>query len=224
MASFRLNIARIQGSPAPAAIDAAMAEFALPDTEEFGVLSHSATEETCFATIIRKTRQAIQKLDAETQEILTDTVEKVTVYPFAIRPGTETLEIYAGGVAGIEQIGVFMASCLAMPTVVDPITLDVISAIDKLANSTQRFQLKSIRVSDYAHNSFMAGPYAPRFLDTEHGKDFLYEYADHVQSAAVRFQGPSGRVTVNLTPKACFRFSCDEEDQTDVQSVLRKLI
>ncbi len=224
MASFRLNIARLQGSPAPAAIDAAMAEFGLPDTEEFGVLSHSATAETCFATIIRKTRQAIQKLDPETQEILTTAVEKVTVYPFAVRPATETLEIYAGGVAGIEQVGVFMASCLALPTVVDPIKLDVISAIDKLANNTQRFQLKAIRVSDYAHNSFMSGPYTPKFLDTEHGKDFLYEYADHVQSAAVRFQGPSGRVTVNLTPRACFSFSCDEEDQTEVQSILRKLI
>jgi len=188
------------------------------------VLSCSATDEAAWATIIRKTHQAVQKLDPETQEVTAAAVEKVTVYPFAVRPASEVLEVYAGSAAGIEQVGVFFASCLALPTVVEPIELDIPAALDKLANGTQRFQLRSLRVSDYAHNAYMAGPYAPKFLDSEHGKDFLEEHADSVQSAAVRFQGPSGRVNVTLSPKTCFGFSCNEDDQTAVQSILRRLV
>ena len=224
MATFKLNLARIKGCPSPKEVVAGMEEFGLPETEEFGVLNHSATNETIFATIIRKTNQAVQTLDPETQEITTAAVEKITVYPFAVRPEQEVLEIYAGTASGIEQIGVFFASCLALPTVVEPIELDIPSAIDKLAASTSKFQLRSIRISDYAHNSYMAGPYGPKFLDTQHGRDFLDEYVDYVQAASVRFQGPSGRVTVSLTPKACFSYSCGDDDQTPVQSILRKLI
>ncbi len=224
MASFKLNLARIKGCPSPKEVVAGMEEFGLPETEEFGVLNHSATSETIFATIIRKTNQAVQTLDAETQEITTAAVEKITVYPFAVRPEQEVLEIYAGTASGIEQIGVFFASCLALPTVVEPIELDIPSAIDKLAASTSKFQLRSIRISDYAHNSHMAGPYAPKFLDTQHGRDFLDEYVDYVQTASVRFQGPSGRVTVALTPSACFSYSCHEDDQAAVQSILRKIV
>ena len=118
----------------------------------------------------------------------------------------------------------FFSSCLALPTIVEPIELDIPSALTKLSAATERFQLRAIRISDYAHNSYMSGPYAPKFLDTEHGRDFLNEYADYVQSATVRFQAPSGRVNVNLTPKACFSFSCNEDDQTFAQLTLRKLI
>jgi len=89
--------------------------------------------------------------------------------------------------------------------------------------STEKFQLRSVRVSDYAHSSFMSGPYAPKFLDSQHGRDFLEEYAEAVTAAGVRFACPGGRATVSLTPKACFGFSCSEEDQPFVQALLRKL-
>ncbi len=224
MATFKLNVGHIRGCPPPAEIAAAMEEFGLPESEEFGVLEHSATAETAFATIIRRTDQTVQRLDPETQGVTTVAVEKVTLYPFAVRPAGEVLEVYAGAASSIEQVGEFFSGCLALPIVVDPIELDIASAVDKLAAATQRFQLRSIRISDYAHNSYMSGPYAPKFLDTEHGKDFLGEYADYVLAATVRFQTPGGRANVNLTPKACFSFSCGEEDQTAVLSILRKLI
>jgi hypothetical protein len=223
MASFKLNIARIRGCPKPEEVEAALSEFGLPETEEFGVLSHSATGEAVFATIIRKTQQAVQKLDEETNEVTSTAVEKITVYPFAVRPQTEVLEIYSGPAGGIEQLGVFFSSCLAFPTLTEPVELDILSAIEKLAAETQRFQLRSARVSDYAHTSYMAGPYTPKFLDSEHGKDFLNEHAEHLQSASVKFQGPSGRVNLTLSPKTCFSFSCHEDDQPAVQSILRKL-
>ena len=224
MASFKLNVARIHGCPPPAELLAAMQEYGLPEAEEFGVLSCSATSEGAWATIIRKTQQAVQKLDPETQELTSAPVEKVTVYPFAVRPASEVLEVYAGSAASLEQVGVFFSSCLALPTVVEPIELDIMAALGKLANGTQRFALKSIRVSDYAHSAYVSGPYAPKFLDTEHGKDFLNEHAELVVSAAVRFQGPTGRVNVTLSPKTCFSFSCNEDDQAPIQSILRKLI
>ncbi|MBN1555894.1 MAG: hypothetical protein JXA11_14215 [Phycisphaerae bacterium] len=225
MASFKLNLATINNCPSIKDLTEALAEYHLPEAEEFGVLNHTAGEGAVYATILRKTHQAIQRLDAESNEVLTDAVEKVTVYPIGVFPKRGLLEVYEGSATGIEQIGAFFASGLALPTVVSPIDLDIPSAIDKLRAETDRFQLKSIRVSEYAHNSYMSGPYGPKFLDSEHGMDFLREYVDYVTSANCRFQAPNGRATVTLSPKACFRFSLNnEDDQPAVQSILRKLI
>ncbi len=224
MATFKLNLARIKGCPPPQEVADRMEKFGLPKNEEFGVLNHSATSETAFATIVHRTIQPIQIIDEETQEITTTSVEKATTYPFAVRPAKELLEIYGGPASGIELIGVFFASFLALPTVVQPIELDIPSAIDKLVKRTSKFQLRSVRVSDYAHSSYMAGPYAPKFLDTQHGRDFMGEYADYVLAANVRFQGDCGRVNVTLTPKACFSYSCQDDDQSAVQQILRGLV
>jgi len=223
MATYKLNLARIQNCPRPKSLAEAMESFGLPETEEFGVLNHSATDKAVFATIIRKTQAAIQRLDEQTREVTAAAVEKVTVYPFAVQPSREVLEIYAGSAAGIEQVGTFLASCLQLPTIVEPIELDIPSAVDKLAADTRKFQLRSIRVSEYAHSSYMSGPYAPKFLDTQHGMDFLAEYADFVTAAGVRFATQSGRATVHLSPKACFSYACGEDDTAEVQSVLRQL-
>ena len=224
MASFKLNIARIRGCPPAGEVGKAIEEYGLPEDEEFGVLNSSFTDRAAFATIVRKTQSAVQRLDPDSREVTAAAVEKVTLYPVAVHPAREVLEIYAGSAAGIEQVGAFFGSCLALPTVVDPIDLDILAAVDKLAKSAKRFQLRSIRISEYAHDSYMSGPYAPKFLDSEHGRDFLGEYAEFVKAAGVRFQTQSGRATVNLSPKACFGYSCNEEDQAEVQALLRKLI
>ena len=62
MASYRLNIAHVRGCPPPAKVAAALEKFGLPASEEFGVLSHSASEHAAFATIIRKSHAAVQQL------------------------------------------------------------------------------------------------------------------------------------------------------------------
>jgi len=223
MASFKLNIGRIRQCPAPEALGAAMEEFGLPDGEPFGVLNHSVTQSACFATIARRTQQTLQTLDASTQEVTSAMVEKVTVYPIAIFPRQGTLEIYAGSVTGIEQIAGFLGSSLALPTIVDPIDLDIPGAIEKLSGMCERFRLEGVRVRDYAHNSYMAGPYAPKFLDGQHGLDFLNQHIDDVVSARVAFFSETGKVSVTLSPKAAFAFSCNEDDESNVQSILRKL-
>jgi hypothetical protein len=84
--------------------------------------------------------------------------------------------------------------------------------------------LRAVRVSNYAANSFTIGPYAPKFADTQHGKDFLEQYAEAVTAASVRFQGTAGRVTATLTPKACFTYACNEEDVPAAKNALRSLI
>ena len=224
MASFKLNIARVRQCPAPEALGAAMEEFGLPDGEPFGVLNHSQTSAACFATIARRTQQTVQTLDAESQEVTSAMVEKVTIYPIAIFPRLGTLEIYAGTASGIEQIAGFLGSSLALPTIVDPVEMDIPSAIDKLGGMCERFRLEGVCVRDYAHNSYMAGPYAPKFLDGQHGMDFLNEHVDDVVSARVAFFSQTGKVSVTLSPNASFGFACNEDDETDVQTILRKLV
>ncbi len=223
MASFRFNVARIKGCPEPQKIAEAMDEFGLPENDEYGILDYSVTDKVLFATVVRRTHQAIQCLDAENKEITVAPVEKVVSYPFAVKPHQELLEIYSGATTSIEQIGLFFAGSLAFPTVTEHIEIDIPSAIDKLQANTERFQLKSIRVTDYAHSSYMIGPYQPKFIDTQHGMDFLTEYVEAVASANVTFAGPCGRVNVKLSPTACFSFSCNEDDEPIVKATLRKL-
>lgn len=223
MASYKLNIARIRGCPEPGKLAEAFAQYGLPEDDEFGVLNHSAAGDNVFATVVRKTQQSVQQLDQEAREVTSAPVERVQVYAMAIRPPAEVLELYSGSKAGFEQIGFFLGSCLALPVVVEPIEVDVADALDKLAGLTEKFQLKSIRVGDFAHNSYMAGPYTPKFLDSEHGKDFLEANAETVTAANVRFAGSMGRVNAKITPNACFGFSCHEDDRPVVMSILRKL-
>jgi hypothetical protein len=224
MATFKLNIGEIRQCPPPADIDAAMAEFGLPEGEPFGVLSHSATDKAAFATIARRTQQTVQTLDEASLEITSSLVEKVTVYPIAIYPSQHRLETYAGTVTGIDQVAGFLASSLALPTVVDAIDIDIPAAIEKLAGLCPKFRLVSVRVRDYAHNSYMAGPYAPKFLDSQHGVDFLNHHLDAIASARVDFFAETGKASITLSPKAAFSFSCNEDDETQVQSILRQLI
>ncbi len=224
MASYKMNLARIKGLPSPKKIVETMTAFGLPETEEFGVLNCSGTSSSAFATLIRKTQQAVKQLDAETKELTSAPVEKVTVYPIAVTPEMERLEVYAGSVGAIEQAGIFFSSCMAFKTVTETIEFDVAAAVEKLAKEANKFQLRVVRVSDFAHNAYMTGMYAPKFIDTQHGLDFLAEYAAGVTSASVRFAGPTGRVNITLTPSACFTYSCNEDDQVAVQTILRKLV
>ncbi|MBT7171940.1 MAG: hypothetical protein HN909_09275 [Phycisphaerales bacterium] len=224
MASFKLNLAMYDG-PDAATIAAAMEQYGRPEDSEYGVLNFSAAEEVVFATIIRRVHQAVPQLDEESEELTSRPIEKVTLLPVGIYPAKQRLEVYEGGPAAIDYVTNFLANELALAVVVNQIELDVATAVEKLEKNTQRFQLKSIRVSEYAHNSYMMGPYAPKFLDTASGMEFLNEYVDFCTSAQVRFQGPRGRISVTVSPKSCFRYSLSEEDdKPHVQSLLRQLL
>ena len=214
----------IENCPAPREIAEMMDEFGLPDTEEFGVLNSSASDAAVYATLIRKTNQAIKKLDKENQDLATTAVERVSVLPIGIFPQRNTLEIYEGSAASIDQVTAFLTSCLALPVVINPIDKDLITCVEKLRD-LPRFQLKSIRISEHAHNSYMIGPYTPKFLDTESGLEFLEQNAEFATTASVKFQAQAGRATINIKPKMCFTYSIsNEDDKPFIQNILRKLL
>lgn len=224
MASFKINFASCRGLPEPQEIVRKMEEFGLAETEEFGVLNASGASGAAFGTLIRRTNMTFQRLDPQTREVTSGVVERVRLIPFGLFPKLERMEVYAGSASSIEEVGDFLASGLAMPVVTERIEFDVLSAIDRLIKNTQRFQLRTIRVTDYAGDSYMIGPYAPKFMDTEHGLKFLEQYTEALKSAQVRFAGPQARVNATLTPQACFSFSCHEDDQPAVQQTLRELL
>jgi len=222
MASYKLNLARVRGLPPTDDILKALNEFGVPDDDEFGVLKASGTSTATMGVIIRRSRQAVQQLDNETHELTSAGVDKVTAFPVTFWPEKELMEIYAGSATSIEQIGLFLSGSLAFSTVTEGLEVDVPSAIETLSEQ-KKFQLVSVRVSDFAHNSFMIGPYVPKFQDSQHGMDFIEKYLAGVTSATMKFAGPTGRVNVTITPNACFRYSCHEDDQAHVQSLLRGL-
>lgn len=223
MASYRLTLATIKGAPGTKTIGELLMSFGMPEKEEFGVLSHDASDVHLTASIVRKTLVTVAKIDPATKEVVSERIEKATVIPFAIWPSQCRLEIYAGARKNIEEIGIFLSSCLGLAVVVESRELDVASAVEKLSKQS-RFQLKSVKVSDFAKDSYMIGPYGPKFQDTEHGTGFLAEYAAAVTAATVKFQAPHGPATVTIRPNACLSFSCNEEDPQAVKNILRELV
>ncbi len=224
MASYKLNTGRVRGCPGANELVRRMEAFGMPETEEFGVLNCSGTTSSAFATIVRTTSATIKQVDPETKEVCSKAIDKAMVIPVAITPGADRLEVYAGSKSAIEQAGIFLSSCLALKTVTETIEFDVAAAVEKLAKETNKFQLRTIKISDYAANAYMIGGYGPKFMDTDHGLEFMREYAAGLQSVQVRFQGPTGKVTLTLRPDACISYSCNEDDQTAVQAIIRKLV
>jgi hypothetical protein len=224
MPSFKLNLARIRGCPAPDRLAAMMTEFGMPEAEDYGVIAASAASSAAHATLVRHTFVTVRRVDSQTGELSQQHVAKDMVIPFSIMPGRERLEVYAGGSTEFEHIGVFLNGCLALATVVHTINLDLAEAIDRLAKTAKQFQLRAVKVSDYSANSYMTGQYAPGFLDTQHGMEFLEQYGEALMVARVKFWGPSSRVTATLRPDACLSYSCCDDDQVHVQATLKKLI
>lgn len=225
MASYKINFARIHNCPDVETLSSALESFGLPENEPSGVLHCKNSDVGVFADIVLLESLAVKQLDREKQEVVETSVEKATVYPIGIFPKRGLVEIYDGGAAGIEDVGMFLAGGLGIPTVLEPIEIDLNSAIETLREKTHHFQLKKLRASEYAHNSYASGPYTPAFLDTEHGKEFLEEYAETMAAATVRFQMDCGKASLHLGTKACFRFTVkDEQDKPKMHPLLRELL
>jgi hypothetical protein len=224
MASFKLICARIKGCPPAKKVESLLEQYGLPERDEYGVLDFQAADEWVSARILRRSIQTYQQVDLKSKEVTAAQVEKVTVFPFAIFPKRELLEIYAGSAAAVKEIAAFLSGSLALATVVEQIEFDTHGAVEKLAQAAQKFQLRAARVSDYAANSYMIGSYAPKFADSEHGKDFMEQYAEVLTAVSVKFQAHHGRANVTLSPKAAFSYSCHEDDAKAVREILRKLV
>jgi len=224
MASFRLNVATIRGLPSTQKLLSAMKAFGMPPDEEFGVLSHAADRLSLTATIVHRSSQAIHQLDRARRNVISAPVERIVAYPLRVAPAKGRLEIYHGSPNGIERIHAFLSKHLSVPATIERIQLDVARAAEKLSGRVDHFQLRSVRLHAYSHNPYMIGRYSPRFLDTEHGLEFLAEHDEGVLAATVRFASKNGRVGATLTRNACFAYSCNEDDREGVQALLRRLV
>jgi len=225
MASYKINFARINNCPDANAIFKAMKSFGMPNDAPMGILGCKIVGDGVSADIVFLEQVSIRRLNREELEIEDATVEKATVYPVGIFPARGILETYDGGASGIEEVAAFLAGCLLLPTFIDHIEIDLPATVQKLREKTQRFQLKKLRATEYAHSSYASGPYAPAFLDTPHGEEFLEEYVDYMAAATVQFQMDCGKSTLHLGTKACFRFSVkDDQDKDKVHSILRELL
>ena len=224
MASFKINFATCKGLGEPKEIVSAMEEFGLAEGEPIGVLHATESPAAAFGTLVRRTDLAVQTIDPKTHEVLTETVERATLLPFGAFSKAGRLEVYTGGVSALQDVGEFLAGALGMAVVTDPIELDLQSAVERMMKSVSKFQLRAVRVTDYAASSYMIGPYAPKFMDTDHGLKFMQEYAEVLKTVELRFSGPSARVSTTLRPNGCFNYSCQDDDQPKVQQILRKLI
>lgn len=226
MASYKLNIARVRGLPTASELTELLAAYGIRPEEEFGIQPDSVAggEQVVSAVLLNRTARDLVSEDPATGRGSLKRVESLAIYKFRLWPGREQLEVCSGGAKSLELLGLFLSGSLALPTVTECHELDLIELVDLLGGSMQRFSIKTARVTDYAHNSYMIGPYAPKFSSLEHGMGFIREHEAALASVTVRFVIQSSRVTLTLTPKACFGFSCHEDVVSQVIVLLRGLV
>lgn len=224
MSTYKLNLARVRGLPAADELAEIMTVFGLPEGTGYGVLSADAAGDTLHARIVAFDAKSVETLDRETGEVGNTIIETVAPIAFAAYRQAERLEVYSGSMPAIFHVAEFFGSELALAVVVDPVELDLLSAVDRLLREQPKCQLRSATTSDYAASSYMIGGYGPKFMDTDHGRIFLEEYLAGLKSVQLRFAGPNGRVTVTLRPNGCLNYTCNDDDQSHVRSILRKLI
>ena len=236
MPSFQLHIARITPDMKPADIAKAVDHYADGQSRdpgrEFTVLNCHAYPQSGLVQISLARQvgcqiQSIAALDKKKPdafELVTRDVLRVTPLDMAINTKLGLLETYGGGTGSIENASMFLAGALALAVLAEAQKIDVIKAIDWLTANVERLQVRRSDISDYSHNSYMIGPYAPKFLDSQHGLDFTQEYIAGVKKVAVRFSGPAGHIGLNLTAAASFTGTVkDEDDLPHAQSICRKI-
>jgi len=236
MPSFQLHLATIAGMPDAEAAVGLIADYAAtqkPTDGDYVVLDVSGGKRAVQMSLAYCTSKKIAvvrpsaggKSKAKSAELGMD-VEWVNIaIPFdvLIRPSDGRLKTYGPGAKSIERATEFLAGAMAFPALVSPIEIDVSAALDALNGQVERLQLRGVEVADYSHDSYMIGKYAPKFLDSRHGMDFMTEYVEGVNSISIRFAGPSGQVNLKLTGKAGFSYTAHEDDRQYVDGVLTKL-
>jgi hypothetical protein len=118
----------------------------------------------------------------------------------------------------------FLIVALGTEVVVEAMDVDVPTAVRRLSGKVSRFAVRSVKVEHYSPKSYMAGPFSPRFSDSDHGMDFIEANPDAITSAKVTFFATAGMVTLSLNRVSCFRYTCYEDDNDMVESLLKTLI
>ncbi len=223
MGSYRLNLGTCKGLPEPAKLAAAMETLRPKDGEDNYELAVTravhAGEAVLADLLVRKTR-TVRKWDAAKGEMTEHPVESDSVMTVRLHPALDLVSTYAGGARTITDVHVLLASELCLPVVTDVVKLDLLSAVRELQRRVNRFTLVQVKHTEFASDSYTSGPFAPRFIDTQHGLDFLEEQEAGIEAAVVTFAGPSKRVRVTIRQEVGFAYSCHDDDQAAVQKIL----
>jgi len=225
MGSYRLNLATCKGLP-PAKQLADRMETLKPKTDddyEFAVLAVRAGEGIVLADVLVRSWRKVSEWNVEKAMMEAKDVRVEKVLPCMLWPDKELLATVTGGVSTLETIMVLLATELALPVVVEPVQIDLLYAIEELRTRQNRFQLKAVKHSAFASDSYTEGPFAPRFLDTVHGIDFCRENESAIDAVTVTWAGPSKRVRLVMRKQVGFSYSCHEDDAEVVKTVLMNL-
>lgn len=225
MGAYRLNLATCQGL-LPAAALAARLEMLKPkadDDYEFAVLEVRAAESIVQADILVRSWRKVQQWDPDKKAMTEHEVRVEKVLPAMLWPEKELMATVSGGVRTLETVYVLLATELALPVVYSVVELDLLQAVQSLQKTQTRFQLKAVKHSEFASDSYTSGPFAPRFLDTVHGLEFVEEYQPAIQAVTCTFAGPSRRVRIVMRDQVGFSYSCHDDDADAVKKVLMDL-
>jgi hypothetical protein len=236
MSSYQIHLARLTGTDDAAALTAAVKEYEQtqkpPFVEQFAVLGVSGGKSAvriAAAYCTGKEINVVTKLPGARKgpETVSLDLERVNVaipFEMLINAKAGRLQTFGPGPKSLEMANEFLVGALAWPALTSEIEIEAQASLDTMiSQKVERLQLVSVSIGDYSHNSYMVGGYNPKFLDSQHGLDFSAEYAESINSMSVKFAGPTGKVTMKLTNKASFTFSCHEDDYDYVAAICRRL-
>ena len=228
MPSYQIHYATVAGLPdASMIVDAVKlyGEKQAVAAGEFVVLDVAGSKTAAriaLAYVAAKKINVVRPSDGE----MGMEVDQVNIaIPFELRlcTKTEQLKTYGPGVWSIEHSGVFLSGAMAFPTLISEIELKVEKSLEILREKVDRLTIVGAEVSDYSHDRYMLGKYAPKFLDTDHGLDFVGEYVDSLKAITVQWPGASGKVRMKLTSAASFSFTAHEDDFQQVEAICTHL-
>jgi hypothetical protein len=209
----------------------AMEAFGLAPTEDVGVWGgQGRSPKRLTATLAIRSRRKYSRpkpaADGPSSDLACDLetveVEHTELVEFALWPADERLEVY-GTISQFERVAEFIQFGLQAGTQSSVLVGDLNTMVDRALEMLDRAALLSARVTELARTSYMIGPYAPKFLDTDHGREFLAEYAESASTAVIRFAGPSKRACLTLSGAGAVSFTCDADDVDEVTEQVRAL-
>jgi len=223
MSVFRLNLARLRGTVPIAKIVDAIRAYGAPPSRPYGVLAVSGESGSVSASVFYRAKQTTLQLIPEEGVVVPVVVEKAVPYRFRLFQRPKRIEVYDGSFNGLSRIEEFLSLSLGGGPKVDPIEIELGDFLVRMSSVVERFQLRRLKVKGYAPASYVKGTYDAVFDDSDRGLRFLADHGDGVTAATVSYSGENGRVTIGLTARACFSYSCSDEDESTVRDLLREI-
>jgi hypothetical protein len=217
--SYQINVADCAGLPSPDEVLTRMQEYGAPEQEEYRILYATQVEAVLSARVARMIRRAVTILNEDTHKFEETSLLLARQIDLRLTAAGQ-LVTTTGGLVSLADAEILLGSCLGLPTIVERWTLDLQTVVEHMLRDTARCQLRTVNVGEYSHNSYMTGPYRPRFLDSIHGREFLEEYGEAAKDVRLRWQSGMGRASATIRPNGCVTYSCQADDQPHVERML----